>query len=209
MGRQFIKSDVEIHERERVYQRFFAIEKISLRHRLFNGGWSGVFTRELFVRGPAVAAVLYDPVNQLIGLVEQFRIGIYDSESSPWCKEVVAGISEPNELDDDVIIRELQEEAGVIPEVLHKICHYYSSPGGTNERLTLYCALADLSQAGGIFGLPQENEDIKMLVLKEDDVFQGLYHGEYSNAATLICLQWLMMNKTAMQERYRCAGNNQ
>ncbi|MFT5117603.1 MAG: ADP-ribose pyrophosphatase [Kiritimatiellia bacterium] len=189
------KNDVEIVKRQVVYQGFFAIEKLQLRHRLFNGAWSAPLTRELFVRGTAVAAVLYDPTHQLIGLVEQFRVGLLDSESSPWCREVVAGMAEPGELDNEVMLRELQEEAGIVPQALHKICEYYSSPGGTSERLTLYCAMADLSEAGGFYGLPEEGEDIHMLVLAEDEVFSALYDGQYNNAATLICLQWLVMKK--------------
>ena len=159
---------------------------------------SGPLVRELFVRGTAVAAVLYDPKLQLIGLVEQFRIGTLDDASGPWCREVVAGMAEPNEADEDVIRRELQEEAGISPEKLHTICEYYTSPGGTSERLTLYCAIADLGDAGGLYGLEEEHEDIRMITLPEDEVFSQLYSGQYNNAATLICLQWLAMNKASL-----------
>ncbi len=191
----FDRNDVDVQSRETVYQGFFAIEKLSLRHRLFGGGWSGPIARELFVRGTAVAAVLYDPKHQLIGLVEQFRVGLLDDESGPWCREVVAGMAELGESDEQVMVRELSEESGITPDHLHTICQYYTSPGGTSERLTLYCAIADLSSAGGLYGLPEEGEDIRMVVLPEQKVFDELYQGQYNNAATLICLQWLMMNK--------------
>ncbi len=98
-----------------------------------------------------------------------------------------------------MIIRELKEEAGIIPQHLHTICNYYSSPGGTNECLTLYCATADLKDKGGIYGLPEEGEDIRFVVFEEDKVFAHLYSGQYNNAATLICLQWLMMNKQTLE----------
>jgi ADP-ribose pyrophosphatase len=195
---KFSKTDVKLLQRKRVYSGFFAIEKIQLRHRLFKGGWSAPLTRELFVRGTAVAAVIYDPVHHLIGLVEQFRIGALEDKSGPWCREVVAGMAEVNEADEDVILRELQEEAGIVPRELHTICEYYTSPGGTSERLTLYCAIADLRSAGGLYGLEEEGEDIRMVVLAEEDVFSGLYGGQYNNAATLICLQWLLMNKATL-----------
>lgn len=186
---------VDIVERTVMYRGFFAIEKVQLRHRLFNGSWSSPVTRELFVRGRAVAAVVYDPQQHLIGLVEQFRIGLIDSDGCAWCKEVVAGMAEKGESDEEVMHRELWEEAGITPTALHRICDYYSSPGGTNERLTLYCALADLRKAGGIYGLPEEHEDIRFSVYDEDDVLNHLYDGEYNNAATLICLQWLAANR--------------
>jgi ADP-ribose pyrophosphatase len=186
---------VEVLGREVMYQGFFAIEKIQLRHRLFNGSWSSPLTRELFVRGNAVAAVIYDPIHRLIGLVEQFRIGLVDDSEHPWCKEVVAGMAEKGEAAEQVIRRELQEEAGVTPTALCTICDYYSSPGGTNEKLTLYCAIADLSEAGGIYGLSEEDEDIHFAVYHEEAVLTNLYGGDYGNAATLICLQWLAANK--------------
>jgi ADP-ribose pyrophosphatase len=195
---EFSHDDVKLLTREVVYQGFFAIEKIQLRHRLFEGGWSAPLTRELFVRGTAVAAVIYDPKRCLIGLVEQFRIGVLDDISGPWCREVVAGMAEPNESDAEVMLRELQEEAGITPEVLLPICDYYTSPGGTSERLQLFCAIADLHAAGGVYGLPEEGEDIRMITVPEGEVFSHLYDGQYNNAATLICLQWLMMNKASL-----------
>ena len=189
------KNNVEVLDREVMYQGFFAIEKIKLRHRLFDGSWSSPLTRELFVRGHAVAAVVYDPINGLIGLVEQFRIGLLDDMEHPWCKEVVAGMSEKGESSEQVMRRELQEEAGITPTALYAICDYYSSPGGTNEKLMLYCAIADLSDAGGIYGLPEENEDIYFFTCREETVLANIYNGDYGNAATLICLQWLAANK--------------
>lgn len=174
------------------------MEQVRLKHRLFAGGWSATLSRELFVRGSAVAAIVYDPRLKVIGMVEQFRIGLVDAsekEASPWCLEVVAGMSEPSETPEEVMLRELHEEAGVTPEKLVFICDYYSSPGGTSENLHLYCAIADLSEAGGLFGLAEEGEDIRFVALPEDEVFSSLYSGRYNNAATLICLQWLQMHR--------------
>jgi len=179
LQQEFTHDDVELIDRQAVYQGFFKMEKLTLRHRLFAGGWSKPIVREVFVRGQAVAAVLYDPKHQLIGLVEQFRVGVLvdKQQSSPWCYEVVAGIQ---------------------PYQLQKICDYFSSPGGTSERLALYCALADLSEAGGLFGLEEESEDIRMLALPEETVFGALYEGQYNNAATLLCLQWLQLHKQTL-----------
>ncbi len=192
--------DVDILERKFVYQGFFKMEKILLRHRLFEGGWSGTIAREMFVRGQAVAAVMYDPRHQLIGLIEQFRIGAIDSTNGPWLCEIVAGMAEAGEKPEQVILRELLEEADMKPERLIPICDYFSSPGGTDELLTLFCALGDLKDIGGIHGLEDENEDIRVIVVPEKEVFEQLYNGRYNNAATLICLQWLILNRTGLAE---------
>lgn len=190
-----LKEDVEIKSRTSLYQGFFKIEQIQLQHRLFEGGWSHTVTREVLVRGGAAAAVMYDPEHDLIGLIEQFRVGALDNKS-PWLYEVVAGMSEPNELPEEVIRRELVEEAGMKPNRLIKICDYFSSPGGTDERLTLFCALGDLTSVQGIHGLSEEGEDIRVIVLPAETVFNALYNGPFNNAATLICLQWLQLNRT-------------
>ncbi|MFT6237780.1 MAG: ADP-ribose pyrophosphatase [Cellvibrionaceae bacterium] len=238
----FVHKDVEVIGREIVYQGFFKMKKLQLRHRLFEGGWTPTITREVFVRGQAVAAVMYDPDNHLIGLIEQFRVGAlskftlgevalddsvvgapstvvvddalqattlndtttvtrsFQKEgnaqvNSPWLYEVVAGMTEPGEAPEDVILRELLEEAGMAPVKLMPICQYFTSPGGTDETLVLFCALGDLTQVEGVHGLPGEHEDIRVLILPEQDVFDDLYDGRFNNAATLICLQWLCLNK--------------
>lgn len=198
----FSSQDVKIESHVVAYQGFFKMEKLALRHRLYEGGWSNTIKREIFVRGQAVAAVMYDPVNRLIGLIEQFRVGALGSNNSPWLCEVVAGMTEVGEQPQDVILRELREEAGMSPEELIPICDYFSSPGGTDEQLTLFCALGDLSHVGGIHGLKKENEDISVLILPEESVLGDLYCGRYNNAATLICLQWLQLNRSDMAEIY-------
>jgi len=195
---QFTRLDVEIIRSEELYRSFFRAEKIFLRHKLFDGGWSKTIGRELFVRGEAVAVVLYDPENDLIGLVEQFRIGALNESYGPWCYEVVAGMLEAGEAPEDVARRELLEEANITPYRLEYICQYLSSPGGCDEKLHLYCGLCDLSQAGGVYGLPEEGEDIRVHVLAADEVFASLYGGRFNNAAALICLQWLQFNRPAL-----------
>ncbi len=201
--------DIDILDRKFVYQGFFKMEKIQLRHRLFEGGWSDTIAREMFVRGQAVAAVMYDPKHKLIGLIEQFRIGAIDSPNGPWLCEVVAGMAETGEKCEQVILRELTEEADMTPEHLIPICDYFSSPGGTDESLTLFCAIGDLNNIGGIHGLKDENEDIRVIVMPEKEVFDQLYGGRYNNAATLICLQWLMLNRAVLVEKIKQNGIGQ
>jgi ADP-ribose pyrophosphatase len=196
---EFSRADVEIIRREELYKRFFRVEKIFLRHKLFSGDWGKEIGRELFVRGEAVAVVLYDPVRDLIAMVEQFRIGALDEANGPWCYEVVAGILEEGESPEDVARRELKEEANIEPYKLEYICNYLSSPGGCDEKLHLYCGLCDLSQAGGIYGLPEEGEDIRVHVFSADEVFAELLNGAFNNAAALICLQWLQINRSRLR----------
>lgn len=202
---RFLKSDVEILEDNVVFQGFFQMRKFRLKHKLFNGQWSNEISRELFHRGEASAAVLYDPRNDLIGLVEQFRTGAIDSEHGPWCLEVVAGMLEDGESPEQLMRREIREEAGITDAELIHISSYYSTPGGCDEKIHLYCALCDLSQAGGVHGLDDENEDIFLHTFAAEEVFPVMLNGRTNNAATLLGLQWLQLNREALIKK---AGGN-
>lgn len=187
----FTNKDVEVLERQTVFQGFFRMIRVRLRYRLFAGGWSGPIERELFERDPCVGVLLYDPKQGLVGLTEQFRIGVLGAEQSPWLYEVVAGMAEPGESLEEVVRREVLEEAGIETGELVPICDYWVSPGGSSERMYLFCALVDLADAGGLFGLDHEGEDIRLHVLPEQQVFEWLDQGVCNNAATTICLMWL------------------
>ena len=162
---------------------------------MFKGGWSGEIEREVFTKTEASAAVLYDPKNDLIALIEQFRAGAVESEYGPWCLEVVAGMLEPGENPEKLIVREIKEEADLVPDKLHKITAYYSTPGACNEKIHLYCAECDLSQSGGVHGLESENEDILLSVFDAQEVLGAMLNSRMNNAATLLSLQWLAMNR--------------
>ncbi|MBL4780760.1 MAG: NUDIX domain-containing protein [Porticoccaceae bacterium] len=201
--------DVELISREVVYQGFFTMEKLELRHRLFAGGWSREFSRELFVRGRAVGVLLYDPERQLVGMVEQFRVGAMGLAEGPWQLEVVAGMVEAGETSEDVATRELIEEAGIDGVTLLPICEYLVSPGGTNERLELFCGLVDLHGKGGNFGLACENEDILLHVMSENEALEALAAGQCNNAASIICLQWLQLNRARLLAQFSAEGSGQ
>lgn len=204
----FTRDDIEIVQRERVYQGFFALDRISLRHRLYAGGWSRTLSREMFIRTPAVGVLLYDPVHDLIGLVEQVRMGAYDEDLSPWCLEVVAGMVEAGETTEAVARREVLEETGLTVSGLEFLCDYIASPGGSTEKMYLYCACVNLAGAGGIYGLAAEAEDIRLRVLDAEKVLAALYAGRFNNAASLISLQWLQRQRPRLQQEAQAGGRD-
>ena len=195
-GSKFGEDDVELLAQETLFKGFFQMVEVKVRHKLFAGGWTNEISREIFYRGNAAAAIIYDPKLDQVGLIEQFRIGALDSELGPWCLEVVAGMIEPGESPEELISRELREEAGIEKADLVFITSYYSTPGGCNEKIDLYCAFCDLSNAEGLFGLEEENEDIRLHVIPAEDVFESMLSNRTNNAATLIGLQWLQLNRS-------------
>ncbi len=60
--------------------------------------------------------------------------------------------------------REAVEEAGLVLGRLLPITRYLPSPGGSDELVHLYLGSCDSEGAGGIHGLPDEGEDIRVHV---------------------------------------------
>ena len=193
---------VEIFDKTVCYEGFFRIERYRLRHRLFSGDWSRELTREVFERGHAAAVLPYDPVLDRVVLIEQFRIGALHAPGGPWLVEIVAGIIEAGETAEEVVRREAIEESGCCIHETVPICEYLVSPGGTSERISLFCGRVDASQAGGTHGLDEEEEDIRVVVLSADEAFAQMQAGVIQAAAPIIALQWLMLNRDALRRRW-------
>jgi ADP-ribose pyrophosphatase len=196
------RSDVEILAKDTVYDGYFRIDRYRLRHRRHEGGWTGEITREVFERGHVAAVLPYDPEGDAVVLIEQFRIGAWAAAKPCWLTEIVAGVIDDGESADDVARREMEEETGCPVTALEPIGSYLSSPGGTSESVALFVGRVDSRKAGGIHGLTDENEDIKVLARPWSEVEAGLKAGMFTNAATLIALQWLALNREALRRRW-------
>jgi len=190
-----VHTDVEILEKTICFEGFFRIERYHLRHRLFNGDWSHPLVRELFERGHAAAVLPYDPIRDEVILIEQFRIGALDAPGGPWLMEIVAGMIEVDESAPDVVKRESIEEANCIITDLIPLCDFLVSPGGTTERVALFCGRVDTTHAGGVHGASDEGEDIKVHVITLDAAIALLQTGRINSASAIIALQWLTLNR--------------
>ena len=160
-------------------------------------------TRELILRPRAVGVLLFDLAQQQVVLVRQIRVGMLDEGQNPWLLELVAGMVEAGEEPIEVAARESLEEANTKPQDLLQICEYYNSPGISNERITLFCGRVDATQAGGIFGLDAEHEDIEVVVLSLADALAKVASGEINNAMSIIALQWLQLNQPMLEESWK------
>jgi len=194
---------IEVGQRETLFDSFLRVDRLKLRHSLFAGGWSELITRELILRPRAVGVLLFDPAQQQVVLVRQIRVGMLDEGQNPWLLELVAGMVESGEEPIEVAARESLEEANTKPQDLLQICEYYNSPGISNERITLFCGRVDATQAGGIFGLDAEHEDIEVVVLSLADALAKVASGEINNAMSIIALQWLQLNQPMLEESWK------
>jgi ADP-ribose pyrophosphatase len=193
---------VKILRAETVFRGYFRVDRYTLRHRMHEGGWTGPMTREIFERGHAVAVLLYDPWGDSVVLVEQFRMPALTGGKAPWQIEVVAGIIDTEETPEAVAHRETHEEAGETLYDLIPLYHYLVSPGGTSETVHLYCGICDSRQAGGVHGLDEEHEDIRVIVHPFEQAWAMLSDGRIQNAPTIMALQWLALNREGLRARY-------
>lgn len=187
--------DVEIVEREQCFSGFYRLDRLQLRHRLFSGAMGRQLERELFVRHDAVCVLPYDPRRDEVVLIEQFRVGAIGKVANPWLIELVAGLIDKDEQPEEVARREAVEEAGLEVGELWPVTTYFPSPGGSTERVHLYVGRCDSSNAGGVFGLDEEGEDIRVHVWSFERTLQAVRDGGIDNAASIIALQWLALNR--------------
>ena len=201
-----MQKQFEILEHDVVYRGFFNLERFRLKHSLFAGGWSEIVMRELFRRNNCVGVILYDPQRDEVVLLEQFRIGAMAEASTPaasWLIEIVAGAMEPGETPEEVAYREAEEEAGCSITELKMISKFYTTPGGSSELLTLYCGRVDASAVGGIHGLGEEHEDIRVFTVKFAEAYQMLEQGLINSGIPIIAIQWLALNRERLREEWR------
>ena len=195
-----MSKEFEILDKEILYNGFFRMEKYRLKHTLYAGGWSAEISRELFVRGSAVAVLLYDPHTDQVVLIEQFRAGAIIHPDRAWLVEIVAGGIEEGETAIEVAYRESMEEAGCDIQELIVINEFYTTPGGCSERITLFCGKIDSTQVGGIHGLDHEDEDILVRAVNFKDAYVMLENNEIESAIPIIALQWLALYKDTLQQ---------
>ncbi|WP_296253742.1 NUDIX domain-containing protein [Pseudomonas sp. UBA4194] len=190
-----VPTAVEIVKREPCFKGFYKLDKLFLRHELFNGGMSKEISRELFVRHDAVCMLPYDAKRDELILIEQFRVGAIGKVDNPWLIEMVAGLIDKDEAPEEVARREAVEEAGLDVQALWPITKYFPSPGGSDEYVHLYLGRCSSEGAGGLHGLEEEGEDIRVKVWAFDDALQAVRDGRIINAAAIIAIQWLALNR--------------
>ena len=199
---RFSAADAQVLERDVVYHGFFSLVKLSLKHRLFGGGWSQPLTREIFERGDAVAVLPWDPIRDELIFVEQFRPGALRDQDSPWMLELVAGMVADGESDSEVARREAQEEADCSLDQLELIATFYPSAGACSEQIRTFVGRVLTAGIGEVHGHAEEHEDLLVHAIPRVEALRMLDANEINNGHTLIALQWLARHGEALREQW-------
>ena len=198
------RREVQVLERESVFQGYFRVDRYRLRHSQHAGGMGPELEREVFERGHVAAVLPVDPVRERVVLIEQFRPGAHAAGWDQWLLECVAGVLEPGETPEQLCEREAVEEAGLTVTALTPIARFLTSPGACSETVALYCGRVDAGgAAGGLHGLDHEGEDILVHEFAVAEAVALLDAGRIVNAKTIIALQWLALNWESLRARWR------
>jgi ADP-ribose pyrophosphatase len=192
--------DIQIAEQRRVWDGRFPLDVIRFRYRRFDGAWSAEKTWELWRRGPAAAALPYDPVADAVVLIE-----------------LPAGLADPRESAETTARRETAEETGLHVGRLMKIADILLTPGGADECCALFvaeltlpdAARAALAEAGapghaelGLGGLASEAEDIRVRAWPAEAAIAAAMAGRIANSVAAIGLLWLATQRARLQEEW-------
>jgi ADP-ribose pyrophosphatase len=179
-----VRQKVLLHEGFlRVYRYVFEVEK--------HDGGAELITREVMERGDAVAVLGYDAQRDEVVLGNEFRPGVQIAGEYPFRDNLVAGGIDDGETAIDAAVREMREEAGLElrqPIVIHQGA--FVSSGGTSERIALVFGLVDTSNAGGVHGKGEEQEDILTVILPAAVFIARVRAGEINDLKTLVAGYW-------------------
>lgn len=183
---------VDVISCRRVFDDFFKIDEAELRFERYDGAMSEAVRRLNFERGDSAAALLLDARSRTVYLIEQFMYPTL-AKAGGWLQTVVAGMIDEGETPAQAIRREILEEAGFAVERLEPIADFFVSPGGSSERIFLFCALvsdgARVAEGGGV---ATEHEDIRLVPLALDDFMARL--AGFADAKTIVAGYWLKEN---------------
>lgn len=194
---------VEVISRRRVFDDFFKIDEAELRFERYDGTMSEAVRRLNFERGDSAAALLFDARSRTVYLIEQFMYPTL-AKAGGWMETVAAGMIEKGETPKQAIRREILEETGFAAKRIETIATFFVSPGGSSERIFLFCALiSDSARVAAGGGVASEHEDIKLVAWRVDKFLARIAAGGFPDAKTIVAGNWLKDNLARIAPRRR------
>lgn len=167
-----------------------------------HAGGMQIVAREVMERGHAVGVLGYDPVRDVVVLVNEFRPGCLVAGDDPYTDNVAAGGIAANESAVAAAVREMREETGLElrqPVLVHPGA--YVSSGGTTEKIAIVFGFVDATNAGGIHGNVDELEDIRAVVVPADLFIERVRNAEITDLKTLVAGYWFAQNRARFAAR--------
>jgi ADP-ribose pyrophosphatase len=168
------------------------------RYRVTLPGADGVpvaQVRDILRAGKVVAVLPVDSTRGEIVLIRQFRLPAHLANGCGSLVETVAGRVEPGESLRDAARRECTEEIAVAPTALAELFSFLTTPGLTDEEVTVFLAAVDAARVPKRSGAVSEGEQIRPVRVSIDAALAALNAGALRNGPLVIALQWLALNR--------------
>lgn len=188
-------ADIIVVGRELLGCGFRAYERV----RYVQDGGAGP-PRDVLRSGPVAAVLPVDLERDEVVLLRQVRLPAHLAGAPAQMVEIVAGHVEPGEEPQATARRECAEEIGVAPKALVELFSYFTSPGMTDEQVTLFLATVDAAAVPALAGLSTEHEHIVPMRIAVDAALAALAAGRVRNGPLVLSLQWLALNRDRLHE---------
>ena len=195
---------VSTHNKNIVYKGFFSVEERSLSYKKFNNEQSAVLKRSALISSDAVIVLPYDPINDRVLLIEQFRMGPYvKGDEAPWVLEPIAGLIDAGETPESAGIREAREEAHLEIKKFELVARSYPSPGISTEFFHQYVGIVELPDSSNLIaGLLSESEDIRSHIFNWMEFYSMIVKGEVKVGPAILLGLWLAKNRKSLARKY-------
>ena len=193
------RADVAIAGREVLAQGFRRYERLRVRRT----GDNVPRPLDVLRSGPAAAVLPIDPGRDEVVLLRQFRLAAHLANGRGNLVEIVAGHVEADEQPAEAARRECVEEIGVAPAQLVELFTYLTSPGMSDEEITLFLGIVDASGVPERAGAAAEHEETVPMRVPIDAALAALAAGTVRNGPLIIALQWLALNRGRLSEIVR------
>jgi ADP-ribose pyrophosphatase len=151
--------------------------------------------RDILIAGRVVVVMPIDLARQEIILLHQFRLPAHIANGRGDLVEFVAGRVEPNETLVEAARRECREEIGVAPKRMVRLLSYLTTPGLTDEEVTIFLGAVDASRVREGPRTTPDREHLHVARVPIGDAIRALEHNVIHGSPAVIGLQWLALNR--------------
>jgi ADP-ribose pyrophosphatase len=157
--------------------------------------------RDVILGGKVIALLAVDLARDEIVLIQQFRLPAHLGTGKGEMIEIVAGRVDEGETPRDAAARECREELGVAPVEIVELFSYLTTPGITDEHVTMFLAAIDAAAVPP--ATASGGEHIRTLRVPIDAALEALQRNTIYNGPAVIGLQWLALNRRRAKELLR------
>jgi ADP-ribose pyrophosphatase len=156
--------------------------------------------RDVLMAGKVVLVIPVDVARQKLTMIRQFRLPAHLANGRGDLVEFVAGRVEAGETLAEAASRECKEEIGVAPAKLVELLTYLSTPGVTDEEITIFLAAVDSAQVREGPLVSPDGEQLYVHLVSIEEAVAALDRNAMGAGHLVIGLQWLALNRSRIAE---------